>query len=185
MKWVRSWPVGPLPPHRAHVVDDLPRVYIENYDYTSLGALDDDICLIEWDMALALNEAKVFEKYVTRLGSPVVAPYKLYHVDVQPQWAHRVCENTLAGEAVTRWLFDGEEWCDYFGFGLVYLPRDLIRAFLAAPAPARGALPGYEASYADSRFHDQTFSVWYHHRYAGGGNRTRVLWSVRPVHLHS
>lgn len=186
MRWIRSWPTEDLP-GRAHVVDDLPRVYTTDYDYTPLGEIDDDVCLIEWDIALAPDMYGLFEELVESHGAdkPLAAAHKLYHVEPEPVWAHRriVWIETSVPPYRERWIYNLEPFCDYFAFGLVYLPRELIRAFLDSPAPARGAPLVAPGGYTDSRMTDQTFSMWYRHRYPGGGP-VRVEWSVQPVHLH-
>lgn len=182
MRWLRSWPAV-IPPHRAHVVDDLERLVIADYDYTPLGAIDDDVVLIEWDMALAPDDMEQFDRAAKYYHeNPLVAPYKLYYVSNngrdRPVWAHR--KLTEAGED---WIRAWDNFADYVGFGLIYLPRRVVRAFLDAPAPERGAPLVAPGGYTDCRFHDQTFSMWYRHRYSGGGP-IRVEWDIWPVHLH-
>ena len=186
MRWMRSWPAA-IPPNRAYVVDELPRLVIDNYDYTPLGDIDDDVCVLEWDMALAEDERAKFDEHVTYSpGFVAVAPYKLYHVQdtaysTRPVMAHRVITDFGRG---WDWIRYYDQFCDYFGFGMIYLPRDVVREFLAAPAPERGAPLVTPGGYTDCRFHDQTFSMWYRHRYKGGGTKTRVVWECQPVHLH-
>lgn len=187
MRWVRSWPAGDVPPGRAHVVDELPRLVIADYDYTPLGALDDDVCLIEWDMALSLEDRLAFERSVSIAPAHVlVAPYRLYLLG-QPVWAHR----RVFSNYRTRWVMTGETHCELFSFGLIYLPRALVRAFLAAPAPERGRWPDVKpGDYTDSRFTDQTFSTWHlfrsskEHYHELLAPRVRIAWHVNPVHLH-
>ena len=182
MRWIRSFP-DVLLPNRAYVVDDLPRLITSNYDYTPLGPIDDDVCLIEWDIALEPAQVVTFEYGIRKYqyNRPVVAAHRLYHVADQPVWAHRTVDPR---NGLERWIEEGEPFCDYFAFGLIYLPREIVRAFLEAPAPARGTSPWIgNGVYLDERFTDQTFSVWYRHHYI----HTRpvpVLWDVRPVHLH-
>lgn len=178
MRWVRSWP-RVIPPGRAYVVDDMERIVLDDYDYTPLGKIDEDVIVIEWDMALSREDrdrfARIAERHPRRV---IVAPYKLYHVADQPVWAHRLVDR----HGRESWVQGGETYCDYFGFGLIYLPRELVRAFLAAPAPERGRSPFLlpSQSYTDSRFHDQTFSVWL----SRAGDMAHIAWDVRPVHLH-
>lgn len=178
MRWVRSWPADP-PPGRAHVVDRLERLVIDDYDYSALGELGEDVIVIEWDVAIDPYDAAAFEQACTTAGyttGVLVAPY-LLHDDAGVRWAHR----RLVGVGVERWVTLGEEYCDLFGFGLVYLPRWIVESFLEAPAPERGrpyyAKPG---SYTDCRFTDQTFSTWHHRKFGG----VPILWDVHPAHLH-
>lgn len=180
MKWIRSFPQT-IPAGRAYVVDDLPRLLLTDYDYTPLGALDDDICLIEWDMAISREMREDFALYARGAGEkPLVAPYRLYEAREQPVYAHRL----LSASGEESWVANERDcYADYIGLGLVYLPRTLIRGFLAAPAPARGRSPFLpsEAGYNDLRFTDQTLSIWLRHTQ---GRRTRIAWDVRPIHLH-
>ena len=185
MRWLRSWPLefdeGQLQ-SRAHVIDSLPRLYTRDYDYTPLGEIDDDVIIIEWDIAVSSDQAEFFEKLVLiDMGRPLVAAHRLYHVEQDRMvWAHRKMTDEVGGE---RWISELEPQCDRFAFGLIYLPRYLVRQFLAAPAPARGAPLVTPGGYTDTRFTDQTFSMWYRHRCESGGP-VRVEWSVQPVHLH-
>jgi hypothetical protein len=182
MRLIRSFPAT-IPPGRAYVVDQMERFIMTDYDYSGLGALDDDVLLLEWDMAVSREDLTRFQTTIARYpDEPLVAPYRLYRAQgaVEPVWAHRLIDDTTGEEA---WLWDGLPLADYIGFGMVYLPRMLIRAFLAAPAPARGRSPYLppEAGYSDMRLTDQTFSIWLRHTQ---GVRTMVDWRVRPVHLH-
>lgn len=179
MRWVRSFPAS-IPAGRAYVVDALERVTLTDFDYAPLAALDDDLILIEWDMALSREDMARFQCAAERKSEQVtVAPYLLYTVAQNPVFAHR-CIGPSGRE---RWVNDLDWFCDYFGFGLIYFPRSVVRAFLDAPAPARGRSPflAPEAGYSDTRFTDQTFSVWHRHQL---GRRTLIQWDVRPVHLH-
>lgn len=181
--WLRSFPARP-PLGRAHVQDEMPRHTMADYDYSGLADYGKDICLLEWDMALEPADMPLFEMLARAHPREVlVAPYLLYNQGDRPVYAHRVIDERRGPDyhARTRWLHGGEIQCDYFGFGLVYLPHALIRAFLDAPAPERGRPPD-ALSYSDMRLTDQTFSVWHRHR--GPGTRPRVAWEVRPVHLH-
>ena len=184
MRWLRSWPANP-PAGRAHVVDDMERLVIDNYDYTPLGSIDDDVCLLEWDMALSPGDMQSFALHAIESRNSVqVAPYPLYHVAPFRSmgggvWAHR-----RVWRHSETWVETGTPDCDYAAFGCIYLPRDAVRAFLASEAPARGRDPRLpaDAEYSDRRFTDQTFSVW-HHWHAKRGP-IPVHWDVRPVHLH-
>ena len=185
MRVLRSFP-DPVPQGRAYVADGLERLIQTNYDYTPLGlaCVDDDVVIIEWDMALADRDLRRFLAHASLTPVDVlVAPQWLYHVAGGPQIGHRVVD----GCGVERWVTPHDDWCDLFAFGLIYFPRRLVHAFLAAPAPQRGRSPFLPADialypYDDCRFTDQTFSMW--HRYTLG-RRARIDWSVWPVHLHA
>ena len=179
MRIVRSFPAT-IPAGRAYVVDALERVTLSDFDYAPLAALDDDVIVVEWDMALSREDTERFTCAARRRPDQVtVAPYLLYTVAQNPVFAHR-CIGPSGRE---RWINDLDWFADYIGFGLVYLPRAVVRAFLDAPAPARGRSPYLPDTheYGDTRFSDQTFSVWHRHSY---GRRTLIQWDVRPVHLH-
>lgn len=176
-RWLRSWP-DRVPADRAYVADQLPRLVISDYDYAPLANLNEDVVVIEWDMAISREDMQRFTVAARRQPDRVlVAPYTLY----QPQPPHLAHRQALPQGS--RWLRYLEPTCDYFGFGLVYLPHELVRAFLAAPAPERGREPWVPlGDYGDTRLHDQTFSVWHHYR--SGQPPVTIAWDVRPVHLH-
>ena len=179
MRWIRSWPAV-IPAGRAYVQDDLERLVLADYDYTPLGAIDDDVIVLEWDMAVSHEDRLAFEAICRDAPAQVhVAPYRLYLRYRAPCWAHR----RVNAAGVEAWVDEGEAVCDYFSFGLTYLPHALIDQFLAAPAPERGRPPFLPLNrLTDCRFHDQTFSVW--HRWHGPQTRVPIAWDVRPVHLH-
>lgn len=186
MIWLRSWPRD-VPPGRHYIQDSLPRLVMEGYDYTPLAGIADDVCLLEWDVALDAVERERFAAHaLARPERVLVAPYRLYGIESEPVWCHRRLLEDVDGWAPkhTRWVADGERMCDYFSFGCIYLPHALVMAFLAAEAPARGRSPLLppEAPYTDTRFHDQTFSVW--HRHHGPEVRVPIAWEVHPQHVH-
>ena len=182
---LRAWPV-PMPAHRAYVVDELERLHQTDYDYTPLGAWfaehpdECGVIIIEWDVAVDPDEAANFERMAAVAPErPLATGHRLHHVEPYGSvWAHRV----ISGEG-ERWAMYGEPLVDYIAFGMVYLPRTPVLEFLQAESPARGAPLATPGGYEDGRFTDQTFSMWYRHRYSRGGP-FRVEWRVRPVHLH-
>lgn len=179
MRIVRSWPAT-IPVDRPHVVDQLPRLQLADFDYTPLGDIADDVLLLEWDMAVSLGDLERFARRAAETpGRVLVAPYPLYHVGPYPVQAHR--RVTGPGPEDTRPVRVNEPTADLFGLGMAYLPRPLILEFLRWPSPARGQWP-FERGYTDGRFTDQTFSVWHFHNAACGP--VAIDWSVRPVHLH-
>jgi hypothetical protein len=163
MRWVRSWPAT-IPAGRAHVVDEMPRLVIADYDYRPLASVQDDVCLLEWDVALDPADARRFERTAGQEPDRVlVAPYRL-HLPGEPwAWAHRrvLCDGRHG------WVHSGEPTCDYFGFGCIYLPWSLVSRFLRERA--------------GEPLNDETFSKWHREAIA---RPVAIDWSIRPVHLH-
>lgn len=166
LRWYRSWPRGvpdgdaPRVTPRAHIVDSIPRIEIESFDYMT-GNLPTDrpgFCLLEWDMAFESAERIRFaHAAATRPKTVLVAPYNLYPIDGVPECAHR----NEYGDPIPY----GEWMCASFGFGCIYLPHDLVSAFMR------------EAG--DLGMTDATFS-----RYAREtGAEVIVDWTFRPHHL--
>jgi hypothetical protein len=154
------------------VVDTLPRLVMRDYDYRCLADIDDDVLLIEWDLAV---DREGFERFIdlarSNPGDVLVAPYRLYKPTrtgapelPQPIWCHR---RYGPGETSTRFVTPDDETCHMFGLGLAYLPRAIVRAYLAA--------------WPDLHFSDSSFSGW-HYRHVR--QETPIAWDVRPAHLH-
>lgn len=170
MKAVRSWPDA-VPPGRNYVVDNLPRLVMRDYSYRVLGDLDDDVLLIEWDLAIGRED---FEHFVdlarAEPGRVLVAPYRIYQTTTgddlfpQPFWVHR--RYTDGTEQAMRFVTPDDATCHLWGLGLVYLPRQVISGFLSS-------WPGHAS--------DASISGWHHRNVE---QETRIAWDVRPVHLH-
>jgi len=172
VRLLRSWPCH-IPEGRAYVVDDIERLIIDNHHYRSLGDIDDDVLLLEWDIAVDKEGLSAFAQRAQATPDRVlVAPYRIYyeHVLPAPVWAHRHWAGEPVGMSnmvdVTP-LVTGDPVCQLFGLGMVYLPRALIRGFL-------------DAGYAN-HFGDVEFSQW-HYRHVA--HDVPIDWSVRPVHLN-
>jgi hypothetical protein len=75
-------------------------------------------------------------------------------------WAHRVVSRNPP------WVNEWDDWCDWFSFGLVYLPHALIREYLTSEPDTTG---------------DTLFSQWH---YRAGHGPVPIHWDVRPIHLH-
>lgn len=164
MKLLRSWPAE-VPDRRNYVVDTLEKLIIADYDYAVLADVEDDVVLIEWDLAVDAEELECFLDVVREdRDRVVVAPYLLYtrtlsHEPLkQTVWAHRRADGTH--------LDVDEPFCAFFGFGLIYFPRTVVAAFRAA---WRG------------HFSDGSFSGWHFKHVA---EQVPVVWGCRPVHLH-
>jgi hypothetical protein len=170
MRLLRSWP-SMVPPGRAYVHDDMPRLLMERCDYRVLADVDDDVLLIEWDIAVERDDLTAF---AARAGeSPkrvLVAPYRLYdEFDGRMSWTHRrYLGDPDKPNCYTRTVRVGEQTCHLFGLGMAYLPRALVVAYLAA--------------WPDEHFSDGGFSGW-HFRNADDPE-VPIMWDVRPVHLH-
>jgi hypothetical protein len=183
--WVRSWPANP-PAGRAHVVDQLPRLIIDDYDYTPLSQLvdgRDGIVVIEWDIALCPASAARFHHRCASEPNKVRAGAYQLNDSQGVRWAHRLVYGPEASDE--RWAIRDPDSpsVDYVGFGLIYLPSVWIRGFLQAPAPERGRPPWCpQGLYRDERFTDQTFSTWLRWRTAHGP--VPVEWDLPVVHLH-
>lgn len=182
MQWLRSYPY-PMPEGRRWIVDpNMDHLFMGDYDYSALRLLQDDICLLEWDMAVAREDMRRFEEHAAaNPGCVLVAPYRLYEGHAAfPVYAHRL---VYSGGA-ERWVTGPEDArCDYFGFGMIYLPHQLVAEFCAADPATRAREPHWaEGQDSNMRgFTDHTFSVWHRHQ---KGRDVAIDWSVCPVHLH-
>lgn len=170
MKLVRSWPAN-IPEGRSYVVDDIPRFVMgadgHQYDYRGLVDYGDDIVLIEWDIAVGGEQLRTFMARAAAEPDRVrVAPYLLYRGRRDyPFYVHRVRQ-----PGVKTWVKGPDDvHCNMFGFGLIYLPRDLIAAFVAQLRP-------------EQKFGDSEFSRW-HMRFAKHRD-VPIDWDCHCVHLH-
>lgn len=173
MRLVRSWP-DRIPEGRAHVVDNVERLVLHNHDYKPLAAIDDDVLLLEWDIAVGQEDLRAFAAHARQDPDRVlVAPYRIYAdaynlpTDV---WAHRRWDGTGVGTVIPNGatpVATGDPWCQLFGLGMVYLPRDLHRRFAAVAW--------------SSHFGDTQFSMWHYEHVT---HDVPICWDVHPVHLH-
>lgn len=188
MKLIRSWPIHP-PKGRARVKDCIERFYQDKFDYRGLADYDDDILLIEWDLAVDRDELEHFIEHALREPKrPLAAPFKLYRnsaygslgnwpSDTPWVWPllHWRGEGTRPGPnpgdpdipgSYTEMAQVGDPTCNGISFGLTYLPRKLLRA--------------HEAAW-DGRVSDTSFSSWH---YFNVRPDMRICWHARPAHLH-
>lgn len=140
-----------------------------DHDYCVLDTVDDDVILLEWDMAVGQEELTGFiDRVRANRDAVLVAPYRLYEAHsgrpAKPQWAHR---RYVHNAMFTEFISPGDEYCHLFGLGMAYLPRALVRKFLDEWS---------------GHFNDVTFSAW-HHRTAAEPN-VHIDWSARPTHVH-
>jgi hypothetical protein len=173
MRLVRSWPVR-IPEGRAHVVDEIERLVIDNHHYGPLAAIDGDILLLEWDVAVGQEDLRHFARHALQDPARVlVAPYRIYAdtyglpADI---WAHRRWDGTGAGTVTpvgATGVSTGDPTCNLFALGMAYLPRSLVRRFCA---------DGWS-----THFGDKEFSMWHYQRV---NREVPICWDVRPVHLN-
>ncbi|TKG58896.1 hypothetical protein [Prauserella endophytica] len=136
---------------------------IQDFDYRSLGLVDDDVVMLEWDIAVSKEH---LERFIERAHNDphqvLAAPYLLYNPD-GTVWAHR--RYTAPGSR--RYVREHEPFCHLFGLGMTYLPRRIVREFLAShPGP----------------FSDTSLSVWHYHN--APTTEVPIAWECRPIHLH-
>ncbi len=174
MKIVRTKP--PLHPDtvrgRNYVQDEMAECYIVKYDNRPLAEFEDDLVVLEWDIAVSKEDLELFCETVHGSDRVQVAPYNLYP-ESDPRLpsagisAHRVVTHPTTW--ATRHVKSSDWECDLFGLGLAYLPRDVIAGYIADPNPA------------DPRMTDANLSMWHYRQRLGP---VPILWQVRPVHLH-
>jgi hypothetical protein len=170
VKIVRSWPEN-VPPNRNYVVDNLPKFVMGDYSYRGLGDLNDDVLLIEWDMAISKEDLELFIEHVREQPDRVlVTPYRIYQDTAgtellpKPIWVHR--RFRLPDEDSARHVTEDDQTAHLWALGVTYLPRFVIRGFLER-------WPGH--------FNDVSLSGWHYRNIAP---EVRIDWDVRPVHLH-
>jgi hypothetical protein len=172
VKLVRSWPAE-IPDGRSYVMDDIPKFVMTQFDYRGLAELDDDVVLIEWDIAVGGEQLATFMDRAKAEPNRVrVAPYLLYRGgrgDGQrqvPFYCHRIRE-----PGTRSWVKGPQDKvCHMFGFGLIYLPRQIIVDYLEHPRTQ------------GEPFGDTQFSRW-HMRYAKH-REVPIDWDCHAVHLH-
>ena len=181
MKLLRSWPTH-IPEGRSYVVDAIPRLLMSQLDYRPpLEAMEpDDVLLIEWDIAVGKHELLVFAERARDSPEQIlVAPYRIYRGEKysdlgQDMWAHRHWDGTAdpPGSTFPRFggwqpVMTGEPTANLFGFGLIYLPRELISAFMA--------------SNFSNLFGDAQFGMWH---YTNVAKEVPIAWECPAVHLN-
>lgn len=173
MKLIRSWPAE-IPEGRSYVMDDIPKLVMSGFDYRCLVDVDDDVCLIEWDIAVGGEQLATFmARAVAEPDRVRVAPYLLYrggrrggrHGTTQiPYYVHRVVSQTQK-----RWARPDDTHCQMFGFGLTYLPARFVRGFADHLKP-------------HNQFTDSTFSRW--HMLTAPNRNVPIDWDCHAIHLH-
>lgn len=164
-----------IPENRNYVVDSLDKVEIWNYDMHFLAEINDDIIMLEWDIAVAHHDLYNFITHCRdNPNSVMVAPYILYpspqFVDITaPQWAHRHMTHEMPLQL--QWIEYGDTVCDIFSTGMIYIPKDIAKRLGDADD-----LITWHHNLTDCKF-----AFWH---YYSIGKKVPVLWDVRPIHMH-
>ena len=163
----RAFPERTYPGYRPHVIDGWPRVPVDDYDYRGLADLGDDVIVMDWDVAISLEDLHLFAEHAAAHPGDVLAGANRLYKDGGPEWVWAASRYNTPEKQSMRWLEEGEPTCHLFGFGLAYLPQLLIKQFIAEH-------PGHLMS-------DVDFAGWHYNRVR---QEVPVDWSVHPVHLH-
>lgn len=175
MKIIRSWPSPDqaVAATRPRVIDDCERIYVPAANsYRELLTVGTDFIHLDWDVAVGRNELRAFAAKCHAESAKVrVAPYQGY---LDYGWLrHRSDADTSFWNL---WRIEGEQrfpvrtgepFCNLFGFGFVYIPYKIFRA--------------YADTVKDGVIRDIGFGYWY---WETTGQPVPVEWDVRTVHLH-
>lgn len=171
MRLIRSWPEK-VPEGRSYVVDQLERLVMKDYDYHCLESVDDDVLLLEWDLAIGRDElARFAERAKASPDRVLVAPYPIYRSTLGLHDLSRAVYPFRLynpGNSSMRWCTPADPTCHTFGFGVTYLPRLLVKRYLADTGPAM--------------FNDVTFSQW--HYLNADDREVPIAWDCPAVHLN-
>jgi hypothetical protein len=173
MRLIRSFP-DPLPAGRNYVVDDCERLVNTDYSYRGLVALDDDVIHLDWDTAVGRDTLIEFAKQCrSEPGRVRVAPQRFEAGHrrgfVTPQWNCLVYDHD--GQAL-RYVTETDVEAHLFGFGMVYLPRPVLREFEDTF--------GAQFDAGKERFGDTSFAGWHYRRFGGAP----IEWGCKTVHVH-
>lgn len=172
MKLIRAVPEK-IPDNRNYVVDQLDTFPMSNYDMHFLKELNDDVILLEWDIAVAHHDLVNFIIHARNAPNLVqVAPYILYPTSTDlpdTVWAHR----TMVREIPLQldWIDYGQPVCDLFSTGMIYLPKHIIDLSTEADS-----LITWHDNLNDSKL-----AFWYYYHIK---KKVPVHWDIRPIHLH-
>lgn len=166
MRILRSFPEV-VPVGRSFVSDEWEKMYVSNYDHREMEKYNEDILLLEWDIAVSPEQLEVFSRFIFDHGTDrvCVAPYRLYPISTgftAPVWCHRKMQGVAFLYA--NYVDYGDPFCNLFSFGMTYFPRELVKAF------PKGA-----------RLTDTNFSMWHHSKVE---QTVPICWNVIPVHLN-
>jgi len=173
MNIIRAMPKV-IPENRNYVVDSIDRVAIYNYDMHFLIDIDDDVILLEWDIAIAHHDLNNFVAHARDMPNRLqVAPYILYNSSMDeltaPVWAHRHMVNELPLQL--SWIDYGDPVCDLFSTGMIYIPKEIIKRLGEAD----------DLVTWHNNLNDSKFAFWHYYEI---GEKVPVHWDCRPIHLH-
>lgn len=163
---LRSFPEI-IPEGRPYVMDDMDRLYMDNYDYApKLSPMIfaskpwDGLLIVEWDIAISRRG------YTSLLSFCLSNPDFVIAADYELNEFGYACRDTL--EPIRTRKFGGK--CNYFGLGCTYIPRDILTHYL---------LDKESWQPHDRRMTDTNFSRWHLEKYG-----QTVIAPVRVVHLN-
>ena len=171
MRLIRSWPAK-IPEGRSYVQDGIERLVMDGYDYHCLEPVDDDVLLLEWDIAVGRYELERFAGQArAEPGRVRAAPYPIYRSTLSLADLGRFVYPFRLynpGNYSMRWVTPDDPFCHTFGFGMVYLPRQMIKRYFADDWPAL--------------MNDMTFSQW--HYLNAEDREVPIAWDCPAVHLN-
>ena len=169
MKLVRSFPAEP-PASRNYVVDDAVRLVNAGYDYRGLLEVGDDVIHLDWDTALSREDLVAFADAARSDPDRVlVAPVPIYPDSRRglPATIWNTRRYTSAARVAMEHNQHGDRFCHLFGFGMLYLPYALIKAFCEDEP--------------DGPMGDMHFALWH---YSNVRHEVPLWWDGHPIHLH-
>ena len=163
-----------IPTDRNYIVDSIDPYYMYNYDMRSLADINNDLILLEWDIAVAEHDLHNFICHVRDSPNQVhVAPYVLYPESLDelmtPVWAHRHMIREMPLQL--KWIEYGDSVCDIFSTGMIYIPLDILKRI----SDSDNLITWH------NNINDSKLAFWHHHEI---DKKVPVHWDVRPVHLH-
>lgn len=171
MRLIRSFP-DPIPAGRNYVVDDAPRLVNTGYDYRGLVGIGDSVIHLDWDQAISRSDLITFARRARQHPDRVLVGPTHQREAAGRSGAQWNCMSYQDGGQSLRYVARGDATCDLFGFGMVYLPADLLWQF---DEDYRAELDA-----GIIRFNDMSFAGW-HHRRIGPAE---IEWDINVVHLH-
>lgn len=145
---------------------------MRGYDYRCLESINDDLILLEWDIAVDRDGLEAFVYHARQdPDRMMVAPYRLYMATQRPTnlrrpvWCHRVYELPEQRDR-PRHVTEDDPEAHLFGMGMIYIPNAIRSAFLKS-------WPGH--------CNDGALSGWHN---VNVHPTAKIAWDVRPAHLH-
>lgn len=173
-RWVRSWPEY-VPPHKTHIIDDLPRVTVKDYDYRTLIPYNTDHRLnhLDWDVAIGREDVERMDELYRLYPNRVVVAPIYYYDETLPRYVHQqVVPISTQYPRGMRWMTAGENLCDYAGFSCISIPPN----FLQWCDEWLKTLHNEDQRITDTRFSDWMYQIR-HEKFV-------VDWRIQAVHLN-